>query len=76
MLKSKIYPKSKHRLGCPSRVKIEDEKLKNADVAEQADLVGAVRMPRHSYVLASIRESTPQTALVSAFDTSVTKANA
>ncbi len=37
MLKSKIYPKSKHRLGRSPRVKIEDEKLKNADVAELAD---------------------------------------
>lgn len=35
MLKSKIYLNRKHRLGCPSRVKIEDEKLKNADVAER-----------------------------------------
>ena len=37
MLESKIYLKLTHRLGRSSRVKIEDEKLKNADVAELAD---------------------------------------
>ena len=35
MLKSKIYPNCKHRLGRSPRVKTEDEKLKNADVAER-----------------------------------------
>ena len=37
MLKSKIYPNSKHRLGRSPRVKIEDEKLKIAGVLELAD---------------------------------------
>ena len=36
MLKRKIYLKSKHRFGCPSRVKIEDVIL-YAGVAELAD---------------------------------------